>query len=150
MRIVVPPASVESFSLSAVVLGSTSTSPTGEMGIGNSSLIPPVVGFIINGVLPLVGEDVIGGGVVLRGNDVGSGIVEFGNGAGGAGFGFVTGAIVVPNGEDIGKLTGAGEGTGVTLPLLSIQYPDSSKPTQSPSNRFEQLKYGKNSYNEIF
>jgi hypothetical protein len=105
-------------------------------------------------MLSLAGDDESGGKVVaVIGNTVGSGTTVVGNGVElvtGTGDVSVGGGIVVPNGADIGKFNGAGEGTGVTLPLLSIHSPNSSKPTQSPSNRFEQSKDAVKSEYEIY
>ena len=101
------------------------TNPLGTMDTG--------VG-LIGGVL--AGDDVISEGVYPAtgygvGNDTGAGMVT----------GNTVGCVVIaPTGADIGILVGAG-----TFPkLLSMHIPSVSTPTQSPTNRFEQSKYGLN------
>jgi hypothetical protein len=53
-------------------------------------------------------------------------------------------------GTEAGTGTAPGTGAGTTEPSpLSIQKPARSKPTQSPTKRFEQSKYGRNSVSEM-
>ena len=98
----------------------------------------------------------------VTGNGVGAAMgVATGNGAGAArgaltgnGAGAARGALTgngvgggmgVPNGAETGTRTGA----GAVPTLLSIHNPALSMPTQSPTNRLEQSKYGSNSVSEI-
>ena len=86
----------------------------------------------------------------VTGNGVGAAMgVATGNGAGAA-RGALTGngvgdGMAFPNGADMGTRTGA----GAVPTLLSIHNPALSMPTQSPTNRLEQSKYGSNSVSEI-
>jgi hypothetical protein len=88
----------------------------------------------------------VSGADVATATGTGAVVVRTGNGVGaarGAEVVAVTGrgdggGMVVPTGAEIGTLTGAG--TGTVPPVLSIQAPVASKPTQSPTNRLEQSK----------
>lgn len=58
------------------------------------------------------------------------------------------GVVDVVGGNGVGGVTD-GAGAGTTPSLLSMQKPSRSNPTQSPTNRFEQSKNGKNSVSVI-
>jgi hypothetical protein len=121
-------------------------------------------------VLVLAGKDVRGGDVVVRiGNKVGNGTLVLGNdmtvddggdivlggipvmGEVGTDIGMTTAAAGAGTGD--GTVTGTGAATGTRMTpspaVLSIQAPDASKPTQVPSNRLEQSKYGKKSISDM-
>ncbi len=113
------------------------------VGGGSGARVGAVTG---NGVGGRSGAEV----VAVTGNGVGGGRgAATGNGVGG-GRGAATGTgtgggMVVPTGAEIGVRTGAG-----TVPLLlSMHAPCESKPTQSPTNRLEQSKYGRKVVTEI-
>jgi hypothetical protein len=99
-------------------------------GVGGTSGAN-VVAVTGKGVGGTIGADVVTGNGV--GAARGAGVVAVtGRGVGGG--------MLVPTGAETGKLTGA----GAVPPLLSIHAPVASKPTQSPTNRLEQSKYGTN------